>query len=101
MIRLLIADDHPVVRGGLRALLTTIDGFEVVGEATDGEAAIFYFHPWEIDPGQPRVAGAPLKSRLRHYSRHSAMRPKLLRLFKAHSWGRTDMVVERERGRLS
>ena len=39
-VRLVIADDHPVVRGGLRALLTTIDGFEVVGEATDGEAAI-------------------------------------------------------------
>ena len=39
-VRLVIADDHPVVRGGLRALLTTIDGFEVVGEATDGDAAI-------------------------------------------------------------
>jgi polysaccharide deacetylase family protein (PEP-CTERM system associated) len=58
--------------------------------------AVFYFHPWEIDPGQPRVAGAPLKSRLRHYSRLSAMRPKLLKLFNAHSWGRTDRVVERE-----
>jgi polysaccharide deacetylase family protein (PEP-CTERM system associated) len=63
--------------------------------------AVFYFHPWEIDPGQPRVAGAPLRSRLRHYSRLSAMRPKLLKLFKAHSWGRTDHVVERERERLS
>jgi DNA-binding NarL/FixJ family response regulator len=39
-VRLVIADDHPVVRGGLRALLTTIDGFEVVGDASDGEAAI-------------------------------------------------------------
>jgi peptidoglycan-N-acetylglucosamine deacetylase len=63
--------------------------------------AIFYFHPWEIDPGQPRVAGAPLKSRLRHYSRLSAMRPKLLKLLKAHRWGRTDEVVERERARLA
>jgi polysaccharide deacetylase family protein (PEP-CTERM system associated) len=67
----------------------------------DGRPAVFYFHPWEIDPGQPRVAGAPLKSRLRHYSRLSAMRPKLLKLFKAHSWGRTDRVVERERERLA
>ncbi|HEX8126259.1 MAG TPA: XrtA system polysaccharide deacetylase [Allosphingosinicella sp.] len=63
--------------------------------------AVFYFHPWEIDPGQPRVAAAPLKSRLRHYSRLSAMRPKLLKLFKAHRWDRTDKVVERERERLS
>ncbi|HEX8574128.1 MAG TPA: XrtA system polysaccharide deacetylase [Allosphingosinicella sp.] len=68
---------------------------------SDGRPAVFYFHPWEIDPGQPRVSGAPLKSRLRHYSRLSAMRPKLLRLLKSHHWGRTDEVVELERGRLS
>jgi polysaccharide deacetylase family protein (PEP-CTERM system associated) len=68
---------------------------------SEGRPAVFYFHPWEIDPGQPRVAGAPLKSRLRHYSRLSAMRPKLLRLFKAHAWGRTDKVVERERELLA
>lgn len=39
-IRILVADDHPVVRGGLVALLRTIAGFEVVGEAADGEAAV-------------------------------------------------------------
>jgi DNA-binding NarL/FixJ family response regulator len=39
-IRVLIADDHPVVRGGLRALLTEADGFEPVGEADDGIAAL-------------------------------------------------------------
>ena len=39
-MRVVLADDHPVVRGGLRALLRTIDGFEVVGEAEDGEAAV-------------------------------------------------------------
>jgi polysaccharide deacetylase family protein (PEP-CTERM system associated) len=63
--------------------------------------AVFYFHPWEIDPGQPRVEGAPLKSRLRHYSRLSAMRPKLLKLLKSHPWGRTDEVVRAERARLA
>jgi DNA-binding NarL/FixJ family response regulator len=39
-IRILVADDHPVVRGGLVALLRTIDGIEVVGEAADGTAAV-------------------------------------------------------------
>jgi DNA-binding NarL/FixJ family response regulator len=39
-IRILVVDDHPVVRGGLVALLRTIDGFDVVGEAADGEAAV-------------------------------------------------------------
>lgn len=62
--------------------------------------AVFYFHPWEIDPGQPRVQGAPLKSRLRHYSRLDAMESKLMRLLKSHEWGRTDEVVARERTRL-
>ena len=27
----------------------------------DGRPAVFYFHPWEVDPNQPRVAGAPLR----------------------------------------
>ena len=39
-IRVLIADDHPVVRQGLRALLGTQAGIEVVGEAEDGSAAV-------------------------------------------------------------
>ncbi len=39
-VRVLIADDHPVVRRGLAALLGTIEGIEVVGDAADGEAAV-------------------------------------------------------------
>ena len=66
----------------------------------EGRPAIFYFHPWEIDPGQPRVAGAPLRSRLRHYTNLGKMEPKLLKLLQAFRWGRTDQVVEHERGRL-
>jgi polysaccharide deacetylase family protein (PEP-CTERM system associated) len=55
--------------------------------------AIFYFHPWEIDPGQPRVADAPLKSKLRHYSRLGAMEAKLERVIREFSWGRVDAVA--------
>ncbi|MEJ7630315.1 MAG: response regulator transcription factor [Nocardioidaceae bacterium] len=39
-VRIVIADDHPVVRGGLRALIGTIDGLETVGEAADGDSAV-------------------------------------------------------------
>jgi polysaccharide deacetylase family protein (PEP-CTERM system associated) len=67
----------------------------------DDRPAVFYFHPWEIDPDQPRVDGASLKSRLRHYTKLSAMRSKLLKLFNNHSWTRTDAVVAAERLRLS
>ena len=67
--------------------------------AAEARPAVFYFHPWEIDPGQPRVENAPLKSRLRHYSRLSGMEAKLLKLLKTHRWGRTDEVVASERER--
>ena len=40
MIRLLIADDHPVVRDGLRGMLAGEDGFQVVGEAASGAEAV-------------------------------------------------------------
>jgi polysaccharide deacetylase family protein (PEP-CTERM system associated) len=62
--------------------------------------AVFYFHPWEIDPDHPRVEKAPLKSRLRHYSNLSRMEGKLLKLLGKHRWGRTDEVVAAERARL-
>ena len=39
-LRIVLADDHPVVRGGLTALIGTLPGLEVVGEAADGEAAV-------------------------------------------------------------
>jgi DNA-binding NarL/FixJ family response regulator len=40
VLRVVVADDHPVVRGGLRALLRSLPGYEVVGEAADGETAV-------------------------------------------------------------
>jgi len=40
MIRLLIADDHPVVRAGLAGLFADEEGFEVVGQAADGAQAV-------------------------------------------------------------
>ncbi|PZO91941.1 MAG: polysaccharide deacetylase family protein [Sphingomonas sanxanigenens] len=67
----------------------------------EGRPAIFYFHPWEIDPGQPRVAGAPLRSRLRHYSRLDAMAGKLDRLLSEFAWGRVDAVAADQARRLA
>ena len=55
--------------------------------------AIFYFHPWEIDPEQPRVAEAPLKSRLRHYTNLDRMAGKLRKLLRDFEWVRTDQVA--------
>jgi len=58
--------------------------------------AVFYFHPWEIDPGQPRIAQAPLRSRLRHYTNLEQMAAKLGRLLADFRWGRMDELAARE-----
>lgn len=62
----------------------------------EGRPAVFYFHPWEIDPGQPRVGNAPLKSRLRHYSKLDGMADKLRQLVHDFPWGRMDVLARRE-----
>ncbi len=58
--------------------------------------AMFYFHPWEVDPDQPRVANAPLRSRLRHYTNLTRMAGKLGELLREFSWDRMDVVARAE-----
>jgi polysaccharide deacetylase family protein (PEP-CTERM system associated) len=52
----------------------------------DGKPAIFYLHPWEIDPGQPRVAGVTLKTRFRHYINLHRTEHRLGRLLEDFRW---------------
>ncbi len=65
----------------------------------DRRPAVFYFHPWEVDPDQPRVAGAPMRSRLRHYTNLSRMEDKLSDLLGEFAWGRMDELAKREAAR--
>jgi len=58
----------------------------------DGEAAVFYFHPWEIDPGQPRIPGIDAKTRFRHYVNIPRMDRRLQSLLADFSWGRMDQI---------
>lgn len=53
---------------------------------TEKQPYSFYFHPWEIDPQQPKVKGAPFKSRLRHYLNLSRMEGKVVRLLNDYQW---------------
>ena len=59
----------------------------------DQEAAIFYFHPWEIDPEQPRQQGIDAKTKFRHYLNLERMQPRLSRLLDDFAWGRMDEVL--------
>jgi len=52
----------------------------------DKERAIFYFHPWEIDPEQPRIDGLNLKTRFRHYQNLSRMEGRVEQLLKDFRW---------------
>jgi polysaccharide deacetylase family protein (PEP-CTERM system associated) len=65
----------------------------------EGRPAVFYFHPWEVDPDQPRVPHAPMRSRLRHYTGLTRMADKLSDLVREFRWGRMDMVAHREAAR--
>jgi len=58
----------------------------------DRQPAMFYFHPWEIDPGQPRIAGIDVKTRFRHYVNLKHTESRLRRLLRDFLWGRADDV---------
>lgn len=53
---------------------------------------VYYFHPWEMDPDQPRIAGATAKSRFRHYLNLKRFEPRLSSLLQSYSWGRMDEI---------
>ncbi len=70
MIRVLIADDHHLVRAGIRALLEKTDDIEVVGEAADGLEAVEMvskLHPQIVvmDIGMPKLNGHEATARIR------------------------------------
>lgn len=60
--------------------------------AADQRPAMFYFHPWEIDPGQPRVPGISAKARFRHYLNLERTEARLKRLLSDFRWDRVDRV---------
>jgi len=60
--------------------------------AHDRQPCIFYFHPWEIDPDQPRQDNVSAKSRFRHYTNLGRMEGRLKRLLKDFAWDRMDRV---------
>jgi len=58
----------------------------------DHQPAVFYFHPWEVDPGQPRVPGASWRTRFRHYLNLDSMQTRLRRLSNDYRWDRMDRI---------
>ncbi|GHU35224.1 polysaccharide deacetylase [Betaproteobacteria bacterium] len=68
-----------------RWLLNRVNGGE-------GQPAIFFFHPWEIDYEQPRIPGINLKTRFRHYLNLRRTEGRIRRLLEDFHWGRMDAI---------
>ena len=62
----------------------------------DEQPASFYFHPWELDPDQPRVHGIGMKTRFRHYLNLHQTERRLRRLLADFHWDRFDRVYLHE-----
>ena len=58
----------------------------------EGQPCIFYFHPWEIDPDQPRQLGLDSRTRFRHYLNLSSMEDKLNKLMRDFDWDSIEKV---------
>jgi polysaccharide deacetylase family protein (PEP-CTERM system associated) len=72
-----------------RAGLARVNGHE-------GARGLFYTHPWEIDPGQPRVPGAPAMARFRHRVGMASAAARIGRLLRDFAWDRMDSVFAPE-----
>jgi polysaccharide deacetylase family protein (PEP-CTERM system associated) len=60
----------------------------------EGRPAIFYCHPWEIDPAQPRIGGIAARTRFRHYLNLNRTEPRLRQLLRDFHWDRVDRVFD-------
>jgi len=58
------------------------------------ERIVFYFHPWELDPDQPRTRGAGLRASFRHYCNLSRFEPRLVSLLSDFRWGPMEEVYD-------
>lgn len=90
----LLGRNFPAAGGGYFRLLPYVCSRWLLRQVnrTDRQPAIFYFHPWEIDPEQPRPNGLDAKTRFRHYVNLRRTEPRLHRLMADFDWGRVDQI---------
>ncbi len=90
--------DLPASGGGYFRLFPLALSRWLVARAGRGEgrSAIFYLHPWEIDPGQPRQNAAPVVTRFRHYLNLDRTETRLRRLLRSFAWTRLDRLFLEE-----
>lgn len=84
----------PCAGGGYFRLLPLMYSIRAIRRLNTSESvpAVFYFHPWEMDPGQPRVAGVSRRARFRHYVNLSKFESRLRHLTTEFCWDRMDSI---------
>jgi len=84
----------PAAGGGYFRLLPLTLSLWLLRRARRGRGVplMFYFHPWELDPDQPRVPGASPRARFRHYVNLGAFEGRLKALLASFKWDRVDRV---------
>ena len=84
----------PAAGGGFFRLFpyTTSRWLARRAKRTIGAPYVFYYHPWELDADQPRMAGVKGRSRFRHYVNLRQFEPRFARLLREFRWGRMDKI---------
>jgi polysaccharide deacetylase family protein (PEP-CTERM system associated) len=84
----------PAAGGGFFRLLPLPVSFWLMRRAQqqNGVPVVFYFHPWELDPEQPRMAGASARARFRHYLNLDKFGGRLASLLQTFRWQRMDVA---------
>ena len=90
----LLGRNVPTAGGGYFRLYPLIISLWLIQkfQAPGSHPFVFYFHPWEMDPDQPRVDGASAKARFRHYLNLRKFDARLQALLKQFNWGRMDEI---------
>lgn len=89
-----LGTNWPCGGGGYFRLMPLSLSLAGLARISEGEKrpCVFYFHPWEIDPEQPRISALPFKSAFRHYTNLGRMETRLSRLLRRFSWNRVDRI---------
>ena len=85
----------PIGGGYFRLFPESLTSRAITAVRNEGRPAIFYLHPWEVDPEQPRIDGIGIKSRFRHYVGLHHTEQKLRKLLTEHPFGRVDKTLKR------
>jgi polysaccharide deacetylase family protein (PEP-CTERM system associated) len=91
----LLGRNIPISGGGYFRLfpLSLSKRFIKMHQEAESYPYIFYFHPWELDPDQPRVDGVSAKSRFRHYLNLREFEPRLKEIMRSFRWDRMDRLL--------